>query len=120
MQSLCSARGLAVIPYFPLAAGFLSGKYRTQEDAAKSARAMFVGKYLDDRGLRVLAALDAASAALGAEHAAIALAWLLAKPSITAPIVSATSVAQLESTVKAASLRLPPDIVAALDRASQT
>lgn len=120
MQSLCVARGLGVIPYFPLAAGFLSGKYRSQDDVAKSARGMFLGKYLDDRGLRVLAALDAASAALGAEHAAIALAWLLARPGITAPIVSATSVTQLQSSLKAATLRLPPEIVAALDRASQT
>lgn len=119
LQTLCVQRGLAVIPYFPLASGFLTGKYRSQDDVARSARGMFVGKYLDDRGMRVLAALDAASAALGAEPATTALAWLLAKPAVTAPIVSATSVTQVQATMKAATLRLPPDIVAALDRTSQ-
>lgn len=118
LARLCQTRGLGVTPYFPLAAGFLSGKYRSAADIARSARARMLGKYLDDRGLGVLAALDAASATLQATPAAIAIAWLLAQPGITAPIVSATSVAQLQTSLSGLALRLPREFLADLDRAS--
>jgi aryl-alcohol dehydrogenase-like predicted oxidoreductase len=98
--------GLGVIPYFSLAAGFLTGKYRTREDAKGSSREGMVGKCFDARGERILKALAAVSAETGAAQASIALAWLLAQPNIAAPIASATSVKQLESLFAAAELSL--------------
>jgi aryl-alcohol dehydrogenase (NADP+) len=112
-----SAR-LGVVTYFSLASGFLSGKYRSEKDLEQSARGGSVGKYLDERGKRVLAALDTVSARHGATQAAVALAWLIARPSVTAPIASATSVAQLEALVAATRLALQPEDMEALDAAS--
>lgn len=116
---LCREQGLGVIPYFALAAGFLTGKYRSDADLDKSPRGRrSAAKYLNERGLRVLAALDQVAARYGATPAQVALAWQLAKPGITAPIASATTQEQLADLVKAASLTLDAEAVAALDAAS--
>ena len=118
-EALCVTHGIGAIPYYGLAAGFLTGKYRTEADLAKSERGpRRVKDYLNDRGFRVLAGIDAVAARLGATPAQIALAWLMAKPSITAPIASATSVAQLEELMAAAHITLDADAIAALDAAS--
>jgi len=118
LEPLCLAEGLGVIPYYALASGFLSGKYRGKADLGQSPRGGGVAKYLDERGLRILAALDDAARAHAATPAQVALAWLIARPSISAPIASATSVRQLEDFVAAARLRLDDATIAALDRAS--
>jgi aryl-alcohol dehydrogenase-like predicted oxidoreductase len=116
---LCLEQGVGIIPYYALAAGFLTGKYRSEADLSKSPRgARGMAKYLDARGMRVLAALDAAAARHKATPAQVALAWQLAKPGITAPIASATSPEQFAELVKAAGLRLDPATVTALDQAS--
>ncbi len=109
--------GLAVIPYFSLAAGFLTGKYRKPADAAGKARGGMVGRYLNERGFRVLAALDEVAARTGASVASVALAWLIARPAVT-PIASATSDAQLRDLIAAADLALDADAIAQLDAAS--
>ena len=118
LERLCEARGLGVIPYFGLASGFLSGKYRSEADLAGRPRAYRVKNYLNPRGLAILAALDAVAGELGASPAQVALAWLMARPSVTAPIASATSLAQLDELVGAATLKLEPAQVEQLDRAS--
>ncbi|GAA0584259.1 aldo/keto reductase [Craurococcus roseus] len=116
---LCREEGLGVIPYFALAAGFLTGKYRSEADLGKSPRgARNAKQYLNPRGMKVLAALDEAAARLGATPAQVALAWQAAKPGITASIASATSEAQLAELVKAASLELDREAMEALDAAS--
>ena len=118
LRELCLAEGVGVIPYYSLASGFLSGKYRSKADAAKSARGNgVVSKYLDDKGLRILAALDQAAEEHKAKPAEVALAWLMAKPGVTAPIASATSAEQLDSLVRATRLALTPQQMQALDRA---
>ncbi|MCP8896632.1 aldo/keto reductase [Shinella daejeonensis] len=117
LAELCLEEGLGVITYFSLAKGFLTGKYRAAADAEGKARGGDIPAYLDDKGLRVLAALDAVSAQTGAKPAEIALAWLMAKPAVTAPIASATSLAQLDSLVKAATLKLDAGQMAMLDEA---
>ena len=119
LEALCVREGLGVISYFSLAAGFLTGKYRTEADLAKSPRGLaFAKKYLDARGMRVLDALDAVAARRQSAPAAVALAWLLARPSITAPIVSATSLSQLETMCSAVDLRLERADIEALYAAS--
>ena len=116
---LCVEQGVGIIPYYSLAAGFLTGKYRSSADLGKSPRgARGMDKYLNPRGQRVLEALDAAAAAHKATPAQVALAWMLAKPGITAPIASATNLDQFADLVKAGSLRLEAKEVAALDAAS--
>jgi aryl-alcohol dehydrogenase-like predicted oxidoreductase len=115
---LCQKEGIGVINYYALAAGFLSGKYRSEADFGKSKRGGNMGKYLTERGHKVLAALDHVAAAKGATQAQVAVAWLLAKPAVTAPIASATSDAQIDDLVKAAALKLTPAEVATLDAAS--
>ncbi|HRO61604.1 MAG TPA: aldo/keto reductase, partial [Burkholderiaceae bacterium] len=109
---------LGVVCYFALASGFLSGKYREARDFEGKARAGFAKDYLNERGLAILAALDEVAAQSEATPAQVALAWLLTRPQVTAPIVSATSLAQLDETLAAATLSLPESAVAALDRAS--
>jgi aryl-alcohol dehydrogenase-like predicted oxidoreductase len=116
LAGLCAADEISVIPYYGLASGFLTGKYRSEADLAQSPRGRGVKKYLDDRGLTILGALDQAAKTLNASPAQVALAWLMTK--ITAPIASATSVAQLTDLMGAARLTLSPDILAALDQAS--
>ena len=118
LSELCTAEGIGVITYYSLASGFLSGKYRSEADLGKSARGGGIGKYLDARGLKILAALDAVAARRGAAQAEVALAWIIARPGITAPIASATSVEQVDGLVRAASLMLDAADIAELDAAS--
>ncbi len=110
--------GIGCIPYFSLAAGFLTGKYRSAADAEGKARAGRVGKYLNERGFRVLGTLDEIARATGGTPTQVALAWLMARPSITAPIASATSVGQLEDLIRAVELRLPLEAMERLEKAS--
>ena len=118
LHDLCAAEDIGVITYFALAKGFLSGKYRSEADLGKSERGGGVKGYLNARGMRILAALDAVSARHSASQAEIALAWVMAQPGITAPIASATTLDQVESLVRAASLKLSAEDLAALDKAS--
>jgi aryl-alcohol dehydrogenase-like predicted oxidoreductase len=119
LEPLARREDIGVIPYYALASGFLTGKYRSAADLAKSAaRGGAVKKYLDLRGLGVLAALDEVAAAHQATPAQVALAWLMARPGITAPIASATSVEQLRELCAAADLVLAADEIARLDTAS--
>ena len=116
---ICEREGLGVITYYSLAAGFLTGKYRSAADVGKSAaRGGRVQRYLDARGLGVLKALDEVAARHAATPAQIALAWLIARPGITAPIASATSMAQLTDIMRAPSIGLTPQDMAALEAAS--
>jgi len=117
LRDLCIAEEIGVITYFSLAKGFLSGKYRTQADLGQSARGGGVKAYLNPRGTRILAALDALAARYAAKPAEVALAWLIASPGVTAPIASATSLEQLESLIKAAALKLSAADMKALDAA---
>jgi aryl-alcohol dehydrogenase-like predicted oxidoreductase len=112
---ICKREGLGVIPYFSLASGFLTGKYRAEADLRKSPRGGQMKPLLKGRGPNVLAALDTVAGRHGATPAQVALAWLMARPSITAPIASATSVAQLKEILPSASLTLSSDDMAALD-----
>ena len=118
LMPLCASEGVAIMPYFPLASGFLTGKYRTSADKTKSVRGGGAVKHLDGKGKPVLAALDAVAARQGATCAQVALAWVMAKPAIAAPIASATSVAQITELMGALSLALTPADVAELDAAS--
>lgn len=120
LEPLVRAHGIGVIGYYALASGFLSGKYRSEADAAKSpARgAQVVRRYLNPRGKRILAALDDVACRHAASVAQVALAWLIARPGVTAPIVSATSVAQLRELAAARTLLLSKADIAALDSAS--
>lgn len=117
LAELCQREDIGVVTYFALAAGFLTGKYRTKADAAGKERGGRVASYLDERGLRILAALDKIAAETGAKPAEIAIAWLIAKPAVTAPIASATSQTQLQSLIKAASLTLSAEAIGLLDQA---
>lgn len=119
LEPLVRRENIGVISYYALASGFLSGKYRSGADLAKSsARGGAVKRFLNPRGLQVLAALDAVAAAHGATPAQVALAWLIARPGLTAPIVSATSVEQLHELFGATSLQLSDNEIAQLDLAS--
>ncbi|MDR6100355.1 aryl-alcohol dehydrogenase-like predicted oxidoreductase [Agrobacterium larrymoorei] len=117
LADLCAREEIGVINYYSLAAGFLTGKYRTKADTEGVARSYRVANYLDPRGLAILGAMDTIATETGGRHADIALAWLLAKPSITAPIASATSLSQLESFKRAVNLRLSDDMMRLLDEA---
>jgi aryl-alcohol dehydrogenase-like predicted oxidoreductase len=118
MLPLCAAEGVGVIPYYSLASGFLSGKYRSEADLGKSPRgARGAGKYLNEKGLKVLAALDKVAARMGATPAQVALAWFKGRPGLAAPIASATTSAQLADLAKAAALTLDAAAVAELDAA---
>jgi aryl-alcohol dehydrogenase-like predicted oxidoreductase len=118
-QPIAQRFGLAVIPFFGLAKGFLSGKYRRPADIEGRPRAAGLKKYFEgDRGPRILAALDAVATRLGATPAQVSLAWIMAQPTIAAPIVSATSVAQLDELAGATRLKLDADALAELDKAS--
>ncbi|ALX14606.1 alcohol dehydrogenase [Burkholderia cepacia JBK9] len=111
---------LGVVNYYALASGFLSGKYRSEADLKKSVRGDRVAGYLNERGLRILAALDAVSEKHRTQPAAIALAWQIARPTITAPIASATSLAQLELLGEAIRVQLDQDDIRQIDEASAT
>ena len=112
------AHGLGIIPFYGLANGFLTGKYRSKEDLDKSPRGLRNVEYLEGRGMRVLAALDRIAAETGAALASITLAWTIAQPGITTALASATSVDQLKELTAAMSLALTPDQIALLDEAS--
>jgi aryl-alcohol dehydrogenase-like predicted oxidoreductase len=118
LRDLCTREEVGVITYFSLAKGFLSGKYRSEADLGKSPRGGGIGKYLDGRGKRILATLDAVSARQNAAQAEVALAWIIARPGVTAPISSATTIEQVESLIRAARLELTAADVAELDKAS--
>jgi aryl-alcohol dehydrogenase-like predicted oxidoreductase len=118
LEDLCLREKIGVIPYFSLASGFLTGKYRTAADAEGRARRSRVAKYLNDSGFRVVRALDSVAQRYNAKPAQIALAWLLTRPSITAPIVSATNLDQLREIVQAPALALDHDAIAVIERAS--
>lgn len=117
-QDVCVNNGIGVIPYYSLASGFLSGKYRSEADLAKSARGAGMTKFMNPRGFKILAALDEVSRRQEATPAGVALAWLMQRPAVVAPIASATSVAQMEDIVKAATLKLSANDIALLDQAS--
>jgi len=107
VQDICVREEISGIHYYGLASGFLSGKYRTKEDASKSPRGGgVVSKYLNERGLKILAALDEVSNRTGAAQSEIALAWVAAQPAVAAPIASATSVEQLQGLIRGARLTL--------------
>jgi len=118
VQDYCVAHGIGMTPYFGLAAGYLTGKYRSAADV-KGARAAAVGKYVEGNGPRVLAALDEVAQGHGATLAQVALAWLAAQPGIAAPIASATSVRQVEDLLGAITLDLSAEDLARLDAASR-
>jgi aryl-alcohol dehydrogenase-like predicted oxidoreductase len=118
LEPLCREKGLGVISYYSLASGFLTGKYRSEKDLSKSPRGQRVGKCLNERGLRILEALDRVAKERGSTPAAVSLAWLIARPSITAPIASATNLDQLHELVAAPKLELDPSQIELLNRAS--
>ena len=118
LEPLCRAEGLGVIPYYGLAKGFLTGKYRSAADLGQSPRGAGVKGYLNARGMRILAALDAEAAESRSTPAQVALAWQMARPGLTAPIASATSLAQWQEIKGAASLELSAAAIARLDAAS--
>jgi aryl-alcohol dehydrogenase-like predicted oxidoreductase len=118
LEPLCREKGLGVICYFSLASGFLTGKYRSEADAANSARRDMVKKYFNDRGFRILAALDQVARMHDATPAQVALAWLIDRPGITAPIASATNLAQLNELIQAPRLKLSPSSMDILNGAS--
>jgi aryl-alcohol dehydrogenase-like predicted oxidoreductase len=118
LEPVATEFGLGVIPYFSLASGFLTGKYKTKEDAKGAKREAQVGKYFDARGERILKALREVAREAGETEASVALAWLVARPSVTAPIASATSVEQLESLLRGAELKLDAEAVKKLTEAS--
>ncbi|SBV31622.1 Aldo/keto reductase family protein [uncultured Sphingopyxis sp.] len=117
LQELCIAEGLGVVTYFSLASGYLSGKYREGGDLGKSPRGARVKPYLEGRGPAVLAVMDAIAAETGATLSQIALAWVAAQPGVTAPIASATTVAQLDELLGSLDLRLSDEQLAALGAA---
>jgi aryl-alcohol dehydrogenase-like predicted oxidoreductase len=118
LMPLCLERDVGVINFYALASGFLTGKYRSEADLGKSARGAGVKKYLTDKGMAVLKALDEVAEAHGSTPARVALAWQIARPGITAPIASATSVAQLQELVEATRLKLGHDEMSKIEQAS--
>ncbi len=118
LQQVCIENEVGVIPYYGLASGFLTGKYRTEADLSKSPRGQGVKRMMDARGMRILDALDEVSAARTASQAQVALAWVMAQPGLTGPIASATSLDQLDELMGSARLTLTAEDLAPLDKAS--
>ncbi|HEY2970467.1 MAG TPA: aldo/keto reductase [Casimicrobiaceae bacterium] len=118
LQALCMRENLGVITYFSLAAGFLTGKYRSEADFGKSARGPGMKKYVNPRGVKILDALDAVARRYDARPAQVSLAWLMTRPGVTAPIASATNLDQLQELLRATALKLDPEAIAALEQAS--
>jgi aryl-alcohol dehydrogenase-like predicted oxidoreductase len=118
LEKICLDEQIGVISYYSLASGFLTGKYRLEEDFSKSQRGAGTKKYLDARGFKILKALDETAAEYNTTQAAIAIAWLLARPSVTSPIASATNISQLNSLIQAAELKLSAETIARLTEAS--
>ena len=119
LRDLCIKEGLGVVTYYSLASGFLSGKYRSKADLGKSKRGEGVAKYLDDRGMAILKALDEVAAGHSAKPAEVALAWLIQREGVTAPIASATSVEHVESFARALELKLSAEDMVLLNQASE-
>jgi len=119
LADVALGQGLSVFPYYSLANGFLSGKYRSKDDLGKSPRGLRTVEYLEGRGPRVLAALDEVAAETGHSLATIALAWTKAQPGITAPIASATSLEQFSDLAAALTLELAPGQIEVLNQASE-
>ncbi len=118
LEPICAENNLGVITYYSLASGFLSGKYRSEADLNKSKRGQGIKKYLNDRGMRILNALDEVAKNYNTTPATVALAWVIARPSVTAPIASATSATQLLELAKAVDLKLPAEVISQLTEAS--
>ncbi|GGG99656.1 aldo/keto reductase [Pedobacter zeae] len=118
-EKICLDHDLAVVTYYSLASGFLTGKYRSEDDLNKSQRGGGVKKFLNERGFRILDALDQVAGQHHAEPSSVALAWLINHPSVTAPIASATNLSQLKSFTDAANLKLSPEDLSLLDQASR-
>ena len=118
LEPLCLKEGIGVINYFPLASGFLSGKYRSESDVEKRPRARMLKKYFNERGFKILEALDQVAKKHNATPARVSLAWLFARPSITAPIVSATSIEQLNDLIASVELKLDRPSIELLNQAS--
>ncbi len=106
-----------MLSYYSLASGFLTGKYRSEKDLSKSPRGQRVTRYLNERGYRILNALDEVSTELNTSPAVVALAWAMSRPGITAPIASATSVEQLNELLNAVSLKMEPSQMVRLEKA---
>ncbi|PZR23795.1 MAG: alcohol dehydrogenase [Flavobacterium psychrophilum] len=118
LEPVCLGNNLGVLNYYSLASGFLTGKYRSEADLGKSQRGGGVAQYLNERGFKILDALDKVAAELNSTPATVALAWLIHRPSVTAPIVSATSINQLDSIIKAPDLKITNDQIELLTKAS--
>eukprot|EP01037_Dinobryon_pediforme_P000818 gene818-822_t len=118
LEPVCRERNIGVISYYSLASGFLTGKYRSENDLSQSSRGQGVKKFLNPRGYKILAALDKIAAEVNSTPASVALAWVIARPGITAPIASATSLNQLEALIKATELELSSDAIDQLNSAS--
>jgi aryl-alcohol dehydrogenase-like predicted oxidoreductase len=118
LQQVCLEHGLGVIPYYSLASGFLTGKYRSEADLSKSKRGPGIKKYLNDRGFRILKALDQVSGQYNTSQASVALSWLMVQPTILAPIASATSIDQLNDLIRATELKLSHEAITLLTDAS--
>ena len=118
LEPLCRQAGIGVIPYYSLASGFLTGKYRSEQDLMKSARGATVKKYLNERGFRILKALDQIASQFHSKPGRVALAWLSSRPAVSAPIASATSLEQLGELVEATRLELDAPALDFLDQAS--
>ena len=119
LEPFCIKNGLGVITYYSLASGFLTGKYRSSEDYRKSVRGVGMKRFMNERGLNILAALDEVSKELNATQAQVALAWLIARKGVTAPIVSATNIDQLQDILKAVDVKLDVSAIATLDAAGE-
>jgi aryl-alcohol dehydrogenase-like predicted oxidoreductase len=120
MQELCTAQEIAVLPFYGLASGFLTGKYRAERDWHGSPRESALKAAAASGGWGILAAMDAVAAETGATHAQIALAWLNSRDGVAAPLASATSPAQLADLIAGANLQLGPDHIARLESAQTT
>ncbi len=118
LEPVCRERNLGIITYYSLASGFLTGKYRSENDLSQSSRGAGVKKYLNARGYKILAALDKVAASYNTSPASVALAWVIARPGITAPIASATSISQLNELTKAVHLNLDSESISLLTTAS--
>jgi aryl-alcohol dehydrogenase-like predicted oxidoreductase len=118
LEPICREKQVGVISYYSLASGFLTGKYRSERDLSQSARGQGVKKFIDPRGYKILAALDKVSAAHDVSQAAVALAWIMVRPRITAPIASATKIEQLADLIKAVDLKLAAEDIDELNKAS--
>lgn len=119
LEPLCLEQNLGVVTFFSLASGFLTGKYRSEADFSKSKRGGGMSKYLNERGFRILKGLDQVADQYQASQASVALAWLIARPSVTAPIASATNLEQLKDLITATELNLSDEAIALLNEASK-